>query len=314
MQIGFAGTPSFAATILKTLIASPHDLVSVFTQPARSAGRGQKRRRSPVQLVSDAHHIETHTPTRLKDQHEHFASLDMLVVAAYGLILPQAVLDAPRFGCINVHASLLPRWRGASPIEHAILEGDRKTGISIMQMTRGLDQGPVYRQAEIALSNHCNLTSLTDALAQLGAKEIVAFLDDAASNAHSQPLPQDENLVTYAPLLEKNAARINWQASATSIERQVRAFNGRGMAFTSYSGGSNPVRIRILEAEVAEEPGKPGQLIETPQGLAVACGDGSLLVRQVQLNMGKGKPLLIRDAVNGYPSILCAGNVLGTTE
>lgn len=308
MRIGFAGTPRFAATILESLLASAHDVVRVFTQPPREAGRGRKLRASEVQHVSNKFGIETLTPTRLRGTTSSFEGLDALVVAAYGLILPQSILDMPRLGCFNVHASLLPRWRGAAPIEYAILNGDSETGVSIMQMTRGLDAGPVYRQSAIKLSAHSTTDSVTETLAELGSKAIVETLDNAECGRLEEPVPQDPKLVTLAPSLSKDAAQINWHDSATQIERQVRAFQGRGGAYTTLSTATGKAtRVRIIKAEVFCGSGKPGTLATTSKGVTVACKKDLLLVSQVQLNVGKGRPMSMSDAMNGYADRLFDG-------
>ena len=312
MRIGFAGTPAFAATILKTLLASSHEVVSVFTQPARVAGRGRKLRTSEVQQVCEKYQIDTFTPTRLRGQSDLFQSFEALVVAAYGLILPQSILDTPRLGCFNVHASLLPRWRGAAPIEHAIMNGDSETGISIMRMVRALDAGPIYRQVALPLFEGDTTEIVTRKLADIGANAMLTTLDYAESGTLKEPCPQQESLATYAPSLSKDAAQINWNNKALTIERQVRAFQGRGSAYATWSEKNNSVRLRILEASVEHGVGKPGTLIATQNGIAIACGKDLLLVRRVQLNLGKGRPMSIQDAMNGYPNLLQVGSQLNT--
>ena len=307
MRIGFAGTPAFAATILRALHSSEHALVRVFTQPERPAGRGRRLMASPVAHYCDSVELPCFTPKRLRPEIDKFADLDMLVVAAYGLILPQSVLNAPRLGCINVHASLLPRWRGASPIEHAILNGDRETGVTIMRMTRGLDEGPVYQSATLPLNNASTLENTTAALADLGGREIVRFLDTVSRGALAEPTPQDESQATYAPRLNNLAERIDWRQSARAIERQIRAFYGRGMAYALCDSITPPLRLKILEAIAISGDGFPGTTVKSNAGYGIACGEGVLILKRVQLNRGKGKPLSIRDALNGYSDIFGPG-------
>ena len=307
MRIGFAGTPSFARTILQALVQSEHTVVRAFTQPSRPAGRGRKPTPSPVSQACTTFGVPCFTPTRLRPEVEKFRDLDALVVAAYGLILPKTVLDTPRHGCINVHASLLPRWRGASPVEHAILSGDTETGVSIMQMTTGLDAGPVYRQATLPLSQSSNLTDVTAELASLGAVELLAVLDALNRDKGSDPVPQDESRVTYAPRLETTDERIDWQKTAVEVERHVRAFYGRGMAYAVSNEVNPPLRLKVLDAVVVQASGPPGTTVESPNGLAITCGSDAISLQTVQLNRGKGKPLAIRDALNGFPTVLRAG-------
>ena len=308
MRIGFAGTPLFGATVLDALIGSQHQVVRVFTQPIRRAGRGGKLTPSPVYRLCQKASLDVHTLTKLRTELHLFQDLDALVVAAYGLILPSVVLDAPRHGCINVHASLLPRWRGATPIEHAILHGDSHTGVSIMQMTEGLDAGGVYRQAAYDLTSRCTQESVTLELANLGAQEITSFLDEFTNKPHPTAKEQDETLVTYAPKLGKDAERIDWTQPAVNIERQIRAFYGRGSAFTQLKQTNPPTRIAVLQATVAQGSEKPGRIvIRDKKELGIGCGEGLLLPQKVQLNRGKGQPLAIQDAMNGYRDIFSAG-------
>ena len=308
MRLGFAGTPQFAVTILRALIGSDHEIVRAFTQPSRQAGRGGKLKHSPVYDICVQHDIDVLTLTKLKTEVSRFRDLDALVVAAYGKILPQSVLDAPKYSCINVHASLLPRWRGAAPIEYAILAGDQQTGVSIMHMTRGLDSGPVYSQASVALGTKSTLDSLTNDLADLGGAEVVRFLDKLANGHAPAPVAQDESMVTLAPKLSNEAERVNWRKTATEIERQVRAFLGRGAAFTQMSCLDPSLRFAIHEAEVTAGKEEPGRLIRlNKKQLAVGCGADLLLLKQIRVNRGKGKVLMIQDAMNGYPDLFRTG-------
>lgn len=281
MRIAFMGTPDFAVPTLDALIAAGHEVVAVYSQPPRAAGRGKSLRPSAVHQRAAALGIEVRTPLTLRDaaEQEAFAALhpEAAVVAAYGLILPQAVLEAPRLGCFNVHGSILPRWRGAAPIQRAILAGDEATGITIMQMERGLDTGPAYamRQTEIARKT---AGELTDELAGIGGVLMAKVLEQLPG---LRPVPQPDEGVTYASKIEKHEARLDFSEPAAAVERQVRAFNPWPGAFFEIGGE----RIKVLAAEIGGEQGEPGTLLD--DGLAIACGDGSILPTLVQRS-GRG--------------------------
>lgn len=303
-RLAFAGTPLFAATILRRLLDSPHDVALVYTQPDRPAGRGRKLSASPVRQVAEAAGVEVRTPTRLTGEVETLGDMDCLVVAAYRLFLPDAVLEAPRLGCLNVHPSLLPRWRGAAPVERAIMAGDAQTGVSIMRVTAKLDAGPVYRRRSVPLDESATGSAVTAALAELGAEtllEVLAALPDL------QPNEQDDSLATYAHKLTAEDARIDWQRPATDIARQVRALSGRLAAYTTLN---EAVRLRILAARAvpAGNDTTPGTLLRRGKHWRVACGEGELELETVQLNRGKGTPLPVQSAVNGYPALLREGH------
>ena len=310
MRLAFAGTAPFAATILERLLASDHDLATVYTQPDRRAGRGRKLSPSPVRRLADARGIDVRTPTKLEPEANAFAAFDAVVVAAYGLLLPDAVLAAPRRGCLNVHASLLPRWRGAAPVERAIMAGDRETGVTIMQVDAGLDTGPVYCRRHLSLDEKSTGAEVTDALAHLGAQALLDTLDRLGIDT---PRPQDDAEATYAHKLSADDAVIRWSRDATALDRQVRALSGRMAAYTTADDGT---RIRILAARPAEHdaPGSPGTLARDGMGWSVACGVGRLVLDTVQLNRGKGTPLAIMSAANGYPRIFLEGARLGALE
>lgn len=309
MRIGFAGTPWFAANILEQLIDSNLNVVRCYTQPSRRSGRGGRLQPSPVFKVAENSDIEVLTPLKLRPLSSKFMDLDALIVAAYGLILPANVLNAPRLGCFNVHASLLPRWRGAAPIEHAILAGDEQTGVSVMEMTQGLDEGPVYSKATYKLRDTDTLESVTSALSDLGAKEISAFLGSLSGEEVPQPEIQDEKLVTYAPKLDNAAERIDWSDPAQLIERQIRAFVGRGLAFATMSQVDESLRVSILESQVRPGHSPAGKLVQlNKKSMAVGCGKDLLELKQVQVNRGKGKVLAIQDAMNGYAAVFNANN------
>ncbi len=282
------GTPDFAVPTLDALLAAGHEVVAVYSQPPRPAGRGKALRPSPVQQRAEAARIEVRTPLTLRDaaEQEAFAALrlDAAVVAAYGLILPQPILEAPRFGCLNVHGSILPRWRGAAPIQRAILAGDEKTGITIMQMERGLDTGPMLAVRETAIGRK-TAGELTAELGRIGGALMAEVLERLAE---IEPAPQPEEGVTYAPKIEKNEARLDFSQPAEAVERQVRAFNPMPGAFFEYAGE----RIKILAAEAfpgesrgpaAPESGprpSPGHIVD--HGLAIACGEGFIVPTMVR--------------------------------
>lgn len=302
-RLAFAGTPLFAATILRRLLDSPHDVALVYTQPDRPAGRGRKLSASPVRQVAEAAGVEVRTPTRLTGEVETLGDVDCLVVAAYRLFLPDAILGAPKLSCLNIHPSLLPRWRGAAPVERAIMAGDAQTGVSIMRVTAKLDAGPVYRRRPVPLDDSATGAAVTAALAELGAEtllEVLAALPDL------QAEEQDDNLATYAHKLTAEDARIDWQRPATDIARQVRALSGRLAAYTTLD---ETVRLRILTARAvpAGNDTTPGTLLRRGKQWRVACGEGELELETVQLNRGKGTPLAMQSAVNGYPALLREG-------
>ena len=308
-RVAFAGTPAFAVEVLQRLLDSPHEVACVFTQPDRPARRGRRPQPSPVRTVAETAGLPVHGPTRFGAiELAALADCHCLLVAAYGLVLPPAVLGVPRLGCINVHASLLPRWRGAAPVEHAILAGDAETGVSIMHMEAGLDTGPVYRQARLPLGPDATGEETTAALAVLGGETLLAVL---AALPGLEPLPQDDQAATYAPKLAPAASLIDWRQSAAQVDRQVRALLGRAPAYTM--AGDGQVRLRVLAARPAESHGADaaGVLRRAPAGWQVACGDGALRLLTVQLNRGRGTPQPIDSAVNGYPKILFDGAVLG---
>ena len=276
MRIAFMGTPPFAVPTLDALIAAGHDIAAVYSQPPRPAGRGKALAPSPVQQRAEEAGLEVRTPASLRDEAEQkaFAALDLdvAVVAAYGLILPEPILAAPYYGCLNVHASLLPRWRGAAPIQRAILAGDQRTGVTIMKMERGLDTGPMLAvlPAEIGRKT---AGELSDELAQLGARlmpQVLARIDQIG------PRPQREAGATYAAKIEKHEARLDFSRSAVEVERQVRAFNPSPGAYFEYEGE----RIKVLAAEISELSGAPGTLLD--HGLTIACGQGAIVPTLVQ--------------------------------
>ena len=288
MRLIFAGTPEFAVAALAALIDAKHDIAMVLTQPDRPAGRGLRETPSPVKRLAQQQGIDVFQPITLKtpDNQAKIAAVkaDAMVVAAYGLILPQAVLDIPRLGCINIHGSLLPRWRGAAPIHRAILAGDRETGITIMQMAAGLDTGPTLLRESIPIDAKDTTATLHDQLATLGGKLIVRALEQLQNGA-LPATPQPDEGVTYAAKISKSEARIDWNLSAAEIERQVRAFNPFPIAQTRWRGET----LRIWKAELAgEENHSPGSIVTVEKDrIVVACGEGTLALTELQRAGGK---------------------------
>lgn len=284
MRIVFAGTPEFAVADLQVLLDSGHEVVAVYTQPDRPAGRGRKLKASPVKELAQAAGIPVEQPASLKpvDEQQRLAEYrpDLMVVVAYGLLLPPAVLDIPTRGCVNVHASLLPRWRGAAPIQRAILAGDTETGVTLMQMEAGLDTGPMIASVRCPIGEQDNAQMLHDRLSQLGAQLLAEQLD-AILAGNLNPQVQDEALVTYAEKLSKDEAAIDWTRPARRILRQVNAFNPWPVAQTGYQ---NQV-MRIWRAELTTgEGGAPGTVLAAGKpGIDVACGEGVLRLTEIQL-------------------------------
>jgi methionyl-tRNA formyltransferase len=282
MRIVFMGTPEFSVPVLQALVDAGHDVVAAYSQPPRRAGRGKALTPSPVQARAEALGIAVRTPVSLRDAdaQAEFASFeaDVAVVAAYGLILPRVVLEAPRLGCLNVHASLLPRWRGAAPIQRAILAGDAETGVGIMQMETGLDTGPVRLEGRTPIDGK-NAGALTDELSAMGARLMVEVLGVIETYP---PTVQPEEGITYAPKIDKAEARIDFSKSAVEVERQIRAFNPVPGAF--FELGTE--RIRVLAADVLSEGGvEPGTIIDDQFG--ISCGHGAILPTLLQ-RAGRG--------------------------
>lgn len=315
LRIVFAGTPDFAAESLRALLHGNHDVIAVYTQPDRPAGRGRGLKASPVKQLAQERDIPVWQPYSLKDAdaRAELAALspDLMVVAAYGLLLPQAVLDIPRLGCINVHASLLPRWRGAAPIQRAILAGDRETGITIMQMDAGLDTGAMLYKATCPISASDTGASLHDRLALLGGDALLAVVDALRDGETLTAEPQDSRLATYAGKLSKEEALIDWRRPATDIARQVRAFNAAPVAHTLLHG--EPVRVWMARALKDETTtATPGMVIRADrQGLAVAAGEGGVILLET-LQLAGGKALPVAELLNARRDSLQPGTVFGT--
>ncbi len=289
MKIVFMGTPDFAVPSFEALRAAGHELLCAYTQPPRRAGRGRQPRPSPVQIATERMGIEVRTPSTFRASSDAdievaaFAALDadIAVVAAYGLILPQAILDAPRLGCVNVHASLLPRWRGAAPIQRAILAGDTETGVTIMQMDEGLDTGPMLLAGRTPIHDTTTGGELHDSLAALGAKLLIEALTGLEAGALA-PTRQPNAGATYANKIDKGETRIDWSCSAATVLRQIHAFSPLPGAWFSLDGA----RVRALGAELAAGDGAPGTVLD--ERLAVACGSGAVRLIQLQ-RAGKGE-------------------------
>ncbi len=284
LRLAFMGTPDFALPALQVLLDGPHEVVAVYTRAPKPKGRGHEVQKTPVHLLAEQHGIEVRTPKTLRDAEEQakFAALnlDMAIVAAYGLILPKAVLDAPRAGCLNLHASLLPRWRGAAPIQRAIIAGDAQSGVCLMNMEEGLDTGGVYARGAVAITSTTTGQSLHDDLARIGGKLLTAHLDAIAAGT-LECIPQPEDGVTYAAKIEKAEARIDWSLPAEEIERKLRAFTPWPACEFSFGAET----FKLLKAEVVSGSGKPGTLLDNR--FTVACGNGALRLLKVQ-RPGKG--------------------------
>ena len=292
MKVIFAGTPDFAAQALRAIAAAGFEILLVLTQPDRPKGRGMQLQASPVKQAALELGLTIAQPASLR--HEEAQALlraqnaDVMVVAAYGLILPQAVLDTPAHGCLNIHASLLPRWRGAAPIQRAIEAGDAETGVCIMQMDAGLDTGAVVSTHRYAIKNTDTATDVHDALADLGAQAIVADLQQLQQTGRLNASPQPQTGITYAQKLSKEEAKIDWNQPALIIERKIRAFNPVPGAWVEYQ--NQP--LKIWQAEAVEQSGRAGEVLAiSSDGLIVACGEGALNITELQPAGSKRMPV-----------------------
>ncbi len=282
MRVVFMGTPEFSVPVLDALVDAGHEIAAVYCQPPRPAGRGKKDRPTPVHARAAALGLEVRHPVSLKSPQEQqeFSALqaDVAVVVAYGLILPQSILDAPAHGCLNIHASLLPRWRGAAPIHRAIMAGDVETGICIMQMEAGLDTGPVLLRAVTPIGAEETTDQLHDRLSVMGAEQIV----EALGRLHElSPEPQAQDGVTYAAKIDKAEARVDWSRSAAEVDRQIRGLSPFPGAWTEIEGE----RVKLLASRLSDGQGAPGEVLDDV--LRVACGDGAIELLRLQ-RAGKG--------------------------
>lgn len=308
LRIVFAGTPDFAAASLEALIGSEHEVIAVYTQPDRPAGRGRKLTPSPVKVLAEKNSIAVYQPLNFKDaaDRKQLADLrpDLMVVAAYGLLLPSDVLLTPEFGCINVHASLLPRWRGAAPIHRAVIDGDKESGITIMQMDEGLDTGDMLLKMSCPIKPEDTSGSLHDKLADLGAEALIESLRQLQEGTLTAE-PQNNDLANYANKLSKAEGLIDWNRPAEALERQVKGLNPWPVAYAELNGE----RVRIWNAEVTEQSSdmKPGTIISADKsGLQVATGSGVLDITRAQLAGGKQLP--ISALLNARQDLLRPGN------
>ena len=302
MRVVFMGTPDFSVPALATLQEDGHEIVCVYTQPPRPAGRGKKERPSPVQLKAETLGLSVRHPASLKDEvaQADFAALgaDIAVVVAYGLILPQAVLDAPKLGCLNIHASLLPRWRGAAPIHRAIMAGDKQTGICIMQMEAGLDTGPLLLRRTVDIDATATTGELHDVLSQMGAEAVVEAL---AQFADLEPVAQPRAGVTYAAKIEKSEARLNWDQPADVVDQTIRGLSPFPGAWFTHQG----TRIKVLGSVLAQGAGQPGEILDNR--LLVACRSGAVRLTRLQ-RAGKGAQSA-EEFLRG--NVMAKGEVLG---
>lgn len=306
LRLVFAGTPDFAAAHLAALLRQDrHPVVAVYSQPDRPAGRGKKLAASPVKQLAIAHGVAVHQPVALRDAaaQAELAALrpDLMVVVAYGLILPQAVLDIPRLGCINVHASLLPRWRGAAPIQRAIEAGDTETGVAIMQMDAGLDTGPVLMERRIPISEGETGGSLHDRLAQIGPPTLLEAIDAIAED-RARPHPQPDPGSCYAAKIDKAETRIDWTLPAEVIARRIQAFAPFPATWSELDGE----RIKLFDARPIDGTGAPGDIIAAHrEGLDVACGSGAVRIQRLQLPGGRA--VAVADLLNARAGQLAPG-------
>lgn len=309
-RIIFAGTPEFSVSALQALLDSEHHVIAVYTQPDRPSGRGRKLSPSPIKQLANAHNIPIYQPQTLRnpDEQQRLRELnaDIMVVVAYGLLLPKAVLDAPRLGCLNIHASLLPRWRGAAPIQRAILEGDHETGVTIMQMDEGLDTGAMLHKVACPISDKDTNETLHHRLAALGALAILHTLNHLNELT---PIQQNASLATYASKITKEEAALDWTMPAEVLARKIRAFYGWPVAFTQLDG--TPLRIfdaRVLPTTTQQET--PGKIIATSSdGISIATGKGVLQILTCQ--WPGAKKLAVADILNAKHNLLTVGKVLG---
>ncbi|QUM83115.1 methionyl-tRNA formyltransferase [Moritella sp. 28] len=312
LRIIFAGTPDFAAKHLSALLNSEHEVIAVYSQPDRPAGRGKKLKPSDVKQLAVSHDIPVYQPVSLRNEEaqQELAALnaDLMVVVAYGLILPQVALDTPRLGCINVHGSLLPRWRGAAPIQRAIWAGDAETGVTIMQMDIGLDTGAMLHKVTCPITDDETSASLYDKLAELGPQGLLETLTQISNNIAVAEV-QDDEQANYAAKLSKEEANIDWTQSAVAIERQIRAFNPWPVSYTQIAEQN----VKVWQANASEDvtDAQPGTVLTaTKQGIQVATGNGILTLLNLQLAGKKAMP--VQDILNARKEWFTVGQLLNS--
>jgi len=300
LRVVFMGTPDFSVPTLMEIVGQGHDVVAVYSQPPRPAGRGMDLKKSPVHEAAESFGIPVYTPSSLKgaDEQEAFAALDadVAVVVAYGLILPRAILDAPQFGCFNLHASLLPRWRGAAPINRAIMAGDAETAVQVMRMEEGLDTGPVCLSETVAIGDNMTAGELHDRLSGLGGDLMVRALAALSRSALDEQAQADEG-VTYADKLSKQETRIDWSKPAAEVHNQIRGLSPFPGAWCEITLGGKAERVKILRSTLGEGEGSPGTVLYTNDVPVIACGTGAVRLEQVQ-RAGK-KPMSGADFLRG---------------
>ncbi len=300
LRIAFMGTPDFSVGVLAALVDAGHNVVAVYSQPPRKAGRGMDLKKSPVHAFAEAKSIDVRTPKSLRtaDEQQAFAALDLdvAIVVAYGLLLPAPILEAPRLGCLNLHASLLPRWRGAAPIQRAIMAGDNETGVMVMQMDEGLDTGPVLGTARVQITSDMTASHLHDELAKVGAPLMVETLAKLAAGEIT-PIEQSEEGVTYAKKIDKAEARIDWSRPASELDCHIRGLSLFPGAYFEVTRKGKPERVKVLRAEPVAGSGTPGTALDDT--LTIACGEGALRLLEVQ-RAGKGRASAA-EFLRGFP-------------
>lgn len=313
LNIIFAGTPDFAAIHLQALLDSEHNVVAVYTQPDKPAGRGKKLQASSVKQLAEQHNIPVFQPKSLRNEQAQdelkALNADVMVVVAYGLILPKAVLEAPKYGCLNVHGSLLPRWRGAAPIQRAIWAGDAETGVTIMQMDVGLDTGDMLHKVACPIEPAETSATLYAKLAELAPPALLDVLNGLTMGQFS-PEKQQDDLANYAEKLTKDEAKLDWQLSAAQLERNIRAFNPAPIAFLTLDVNGSEERIKVYRANVLTHQAKPAGTVLAVEksGIQIATADGVLNITQLQ-PAGK-KPMSVQDFLNGRSEWFTIGSVL----
>lgn len=307
MKIIFAATPEFAIPAFKALLQSSQQIIAVYTKPDRPAGRGLKLTASPVKKIAEAQNLLLFQPETLRDesaqQQMALLSADVLINVAYGVLLPKAILNIPRLGCINIHPSLLPRWRGAAPIQRALLEGDAITGVTIMRMDEGLDTGDIFKQAQIPIERDDTSATLLTKSADLGAELLLDVLQEL-QNGSAKSVPQDNNLATYAAKITKEEAQLNWTLDAVQLDRMVRAFNPWPIAYCEIDGK----HIRVWQSQPIDckTDSLPGTIIQASgEGIDIACGKGILRLEKIQLP--GGHVLHVKDILNAHKQLFAAG-------